>query len=78
MIVGLDYALSSVYSAMYIYYQFNVNEDKSLFKDQFYQQLSQGIINLCLDLILIFAVLFSNRKTIKIRKLIADKQEEMK
>ena len=69
-IIGFAYAIRALYSFLYIKYsQFTMQSDN------FKSIVIQAIINLCMDLSSILVVLFLNRKTMKLRKFLADKHE---
>ena len=69
--IGLVYLIRSVYSIIYI------KDDDTFFDNViFYEIILTSFCNLVLDLVSIFVVLILNRKTIKLRKFLANKQNE--
>ena len=69
--IGLVYLIRSVYSIIYI------KDGLTFFSNVIFDEIVfTNFCNLILDLVSIFVVLILNRKTIKLRKFLAQKQNE--
>ena len=69
--IGLVYVLRSIYSILYIQFDFQF-VNMSLFRD-----ISlQAILNMVMDISSIMVVLILNRKTIKLRRLLEENKKQ--
>jgi len=70
LIIAVDYVIRALYSGLFKFY-------KNVFKNdsRFYGLAVQTLLNLLMDIPVIFVILFMNRTTIQMRKRLAEEEE---